>query len=127
MTNQELIDTLRKASESQDKDNIALRMLLIMAAERMERLHLALYGEKMNQRIQELMEQAGIFENQYTTEKFAELIVRECANVLRAESERLYKLSAEEKDELFASNFEICAEKCVDNEVAIREHFGVEE
>ena len=60
-------------------------------------------------------------------EKFAELIVRECANVLRAESERLYKLSAEEKDELFASNFEICAEKCVDNEVAIREHFGVEE
>ena len=55
-----------------------------------------------------------------------ELIVRECANVLRAESERLYKLSAEEKDELFASNFEICAEKCVDNEVAIKEHFGVE-
>ena len=60
-------------------------------------------------------------------ERFAELIVRECANVLRAESERLYKLSAEEKDELFASNFKICAEKCVDNEVAIREHFGVEE
>jgi hypothetical protein len=45
---------------------------------------------------------------------------------LRAESERLYKLSAEEKDELFASNFEICAEKCVDNEVAIKEHFGVD-
>jgi hypothetical protein len=59
-------------------------------------------------------------------ERFAELIVRECANVLRAESERLYKLSAEEKDELFASNFEICAEKCVDNEVAIKEHFGVD-
>ena len=59
-------------------------------------------------------------------ERFAELIVRECANVLRAESERLYKLSAEEKDELFASNFEICAEKCVDNEVAIKEHFGID-
>jgi hypothetical protein len=44
MTNQELIDTLRKASESQD--NIALKMLLIMAAERMERLHHALYGDK---------------------------------------------------------------------------------
>lgn len=44
MTNQELINTLRKASESQD--NIALRMLLIMAAERMERLHHALYGDK---------------------------------------------------------------------------------
>jgi hypothetical protein len=55
------------------------------------------------------------------------LIVQECVNVLRAESERLYKLSAEEKDELFASNFEICAEKCWDNEVMIKEHFGVKE
>ena len=44
MTNQELINTLRKASESQD--NIALKMLLIMAAERMERLHSSLYGDK---------------------------------------------------------------------------------
>jgi hypothetical protein len=44
MTNQELINTLRKASESQD--NLALKMLLIMAAERMERLHNALYGNK---------------------------------------------------------------------------------
>lgn len=44
MTNQELIDTLRKASESQD--NIALRMLLIMAAERMERLHASLYEDR---------------------------------------------------------------------------------
>ena len=44
MTNQDLINTLRKASESQD--NIALKMLLIMAAERMERLHKALYGDK---------------------------------------------------------------------------------
>ena len=42
MTNQELIDTLKKASESQD--NIALKMLLIMAAERIERLHASLYG-----------------------------------------------------------------------------------
>ena len=44
MTNQELIDTLKKASDSQD--NIALRMLLIMAAERIERLHASLYGDK---------------------------------------------------------------------------------
>lgn len=63
----------------------------------------------------------------FSKERFAELIVRECAEVLRTESERLYRLSAEEKDELFASNFEICAEKCVDNETAIKEHFGVEE
>jgi len=94
----------------------------------------------MNERIRLLAEQAGLKVNadgeigpaffgsiDAGYKKFAELIVKECANVLRAESERLYKLSAEEKDELFASNFEICAEKCVDNEVAIREHFGVEE
>ena len=93
----------------------------------------------MNERIRELAEQAGLKVNadgeigpaffgsiDAGYKKFAELIVRECANVLRAESERLYKLSAEEKDELFASNFEICAEKCVDNEVAIKEHFGVD-
>ncbi len=59
-------------------------------------------------------------------ERFAELIVRECASVLKAESERLYQLASEEEDELFASNFEICAEKCVDNEEAIKQHFGVE-
>ena len=42
MTDKELIDVLKKASESQD--NIALQMLLIMAAERIERHHAALYG-----------------------------------------------------------------------------------
>ena len=36
MTDQELIETLRIASKSQD--NIALQMLLIMAAERIEQL-----------------------------------------------------------------------------------------
>jgi hypothetical protein len=44
MTNRELADVLKKASESQD--NIALKMLLIMAAERIERLHAALYGDE---------------------------------------------------------------------------------
>ena len=63
---------------------------------------------------------------QDVADEFAELIVQECASVLRAESERLYKLAFEEQDEQFASNFEICAEKTMDNEVAIKEHFGVE-
>lgn len=36
MTNDELIDTLKKAAESQD--NIALKMLLMMAAERIDNL-----------------------------------------------------------------------------------------
>ncbi len=84
----------------------------------------------MNKRIKELADQCWdqrLDGRHFDQEMFAKLIVRECANVLRAESERLYKLSAEEKDELFASNFEICAEKCVDNEVAIKEHFGVDQ
>lgn len=44
MTNDELITTLKTAAEAQD--NIALKMLLIMAAERIERQHAALYGDK---------------------------------------------------------------------------------
>jgi len=32
----------------------------------------------MNERIKELMEEAGIYENQYTAEMFAQLIVEEC-------------------------------------------------
>jgi hypothetical protein len=81
----------------------------------------------MNERIRELVEESynEFYNVHIDLELFAELIVQECVNVLRAESERLYKLSAEEKDELFASNFEICAEKCWDNEVMIKEHFGV--
>ena len=42
MTNEELIKTLKTASESQD--NIALKMLLLIAAERIERQHATLYG-----------------------------------------------------------------------------------
>lgn len=87
----------------------------------------------MNERIWELFRQANHphpkhgGNDMFFPEEFAELIVRECVGLLREESERLYRLSVEEKDELFASNFEICAEKCVDNEVAIKEHFGVTE
>jgi hypothetical protein len=83
----------------------------------------------MNKRIRELAEESynEFYNVHIDLELFSELIVQECASVLRAESERLYKLSAEEKDELFASNFEICAEKCWDNEVMIKEHFGVKE
>lgn len=44
MTNEELIKTLRIASKSVSDENIALAMLLIMAAERIERQHAALYG-----------------------------------------------------------------------------------
>jgi transcription termination factor NusB len=88
----------------------------------------------MNERIRQLAEQA-LFESEFDDEQnikitmdiFAELIVKDCVDLLREESERLYKLAAEEKDELFARNFEVGAEKCWDNEVMIKEHFGVEE
>ena len=44
MTNQQLIETLKAASDYEE--NIALKMLLIMAMERIERLHAALYGDE---------------------------------------------------------------------------------
>lgn len=43
MTNQQLIKTLKTAAEHEE--NIALKMLLIIAAERIERLDSALYGD----------------------------------------------------------------------------------
>jgi hypothetical protein len=84
----------------------------------------------MNERIRKLEEQCWEATKYgppwFDSKKFAELIVEECINVLMKESERLYKLESEEKDELFARDFEVCAEKCVDNVVALKEHFGVE-
>jgi hypothetical protein len=84
----------------------------------------------MNERIWELWRKVTLDptneDSNDLIQKFAELIVEECINVLMKESERLYKLGSEEKDELFARDFEVCAEKCMDNVVALKEHFGVE-
>ena len=98
----------------------------------------------MNERIRELAEQAwdslidemddvvsedGRLNSDYLhayTQRFAELIVRECGKYLEAEAERLYALSAKESNPNFQSNFEICAEKCYDNIQGLKEHFGVE-
>ena len=94
----------------------------------------------MNEQIRKLAEQSGAVTGTKLTnvtdalvligeeeiQAFAKLIVKECAATLTAESERLYKLASEEKNEVFASNFEICAEKCRDNEAMIKQHFGVE-
>jgi hypothetical protein len=86
----------------------------------------------MKERIRELAKQATTIEYgvdngfdrvTFDQEKFAELIIQECSNVLMKESERLYKLVSEEKDELFARDFEVGAEKCLDNVEALREHF----
>lgn len=89
----------------------------------------------MNERMLELAQRAGLKKDHASDREyigdfewrvFGDLIVRECANILREESERLYTLASTEQDEQFASNFEICAEKTVDNEVMILKHFGVE-
>lgn len=94
----------------------------------------------MNERIKELVGQAKFMAEETTnkqisknaeldafTEKFAELIVRECCRYLNSEAERLYALSASEHRPNFKEDFEICAEKCYDNIQGLKEHFGIEE
>ena len=90
----------------------------------------------MNKRIRELADQTGfslIRENCYDTvstaqvQEFAELILKECFQYLENEEDRLWDLSEKEEDQIFQSNFEICAEKCRDVREGLKEHFGVEE
>ena len=91
----------------------------------------------MNERIKELAKQATIrkFDGTGTDmgklvfdeQKFAELIVRECAAVLFDESERLSGLYSEEADMQQAERYELCSEQCTDNIALIEKHFGVEE
>ena len=66
----------------------------------------------MNERIQELAREAGFYANPDVEkfEKFAELIVKECAKVCR-DQPNVYALKADRDN---------CA-------IAIEEHFGVEE
>ena len=60
-------------------------------------------------------------------EKFAELIVRECTQLLFEESERLYTYSSECDNMRNSDEAELCAEKCMDNIAMIEKHFGNEE
>lgn len=95
----------------------------------------------MNERIRELAEQAMVFisyrvcqntfkeigdpegplvKKEFSKEKFAELIVRECAELI---DNKVTITAAETYDEVFVAKFdtkELCAKQ-------IREHFGVEE
>ena len=90
----------------------------------------------MNERLKELLEEATEVCDDWKTggsqrlvdhKMFAELIVQECCQYLKNEAERLYSLSASERDPVFQSNFELCAEKCYDNIQGLKEHFGVKE
>ena len=59
--------------------------------------------------------------------KFAELIVRECAQILFDESERLIELSSKEANPKLAEAYESCHYQCIDDIAIIEMHFGVEE
>jgi hypothetical protein len=94
----------------------------------------------MNERIKELLKQAknetikefGDRTFQWDdfyyrrSEILADLIVKECTYILSKEYERLYLLAEVEQDSIFARDFDVCAEKCLDNIQAIEEHFGLE-
>ena len=95
----------------------------------------------MNQRIRELAEQAKGFVdlNQHVggdkgcmvytydgLEKFAELIEKECADLLWDENERLYAYSSECDNMRDSDEAQVVAEKCVDLITMIDQHFGFE-
>ena len=84
----------------------------------------------MNERIKELIEQATSTQGPtpynpltfevFDKEKFAELIVRECADLI---DNKVMITAAQTYDEVFVAKFdtkELCAKQ-------IKEHFGVEE
>ena len=93
----------------------------------------------MNERIRELIKQAQVNDLAIDTngdpydvkrldpEKFAELIVRECAQILFDESERLIELSSKEANPKLAEAYESCHYQCIDDIAIIEMHFGVEE
>jgi hypothetical protein len=97
----------------------------------------------MNERIWELKRRAMLFaqekcDGQTTdmhgnlrsniwTEKFSELIVKECTAALFDESERLSGLYSEEDNWNSAEEYEIRSNQCIDDIALIEKHFGVEE
>jgi hypothetical protein len=96
----------------------------------------------MNELIQEFAEQADLFadsklqmKGEYHPDwhdirdkKFAELIIQECENYILSEVERLvkYQNSLTEIELRQKNDVEICIEKCYDNILGIRQHFGIE-
>jgi len=86
-------------------------------------------GKGMNERIKELMKQSMVehqFDIRFSPEKFAELIIAECTQVLFNEAERLFEASSEEFDFRISDDLQCCAEQCMDNIVRVEKHFGVE-
>ena len=79
----------------------------------------------MNERIQELMKQSMVeyqFDMRFSPEKFAELIVRECADVIQKEVSMKYK-DGGETEEFMGGHYA----SSLLARVKIKRHFGVEE
>lgn len=90
----------------------------------------------MNDRIKELAEQAGFqyikdegigWAGNYNSSlpKFAELIVRECVDVLETEIHRLTEYGKSLDNENYKADVELCISKCIDNIMNLQEHFGI--
>lgn len=83
----------------------------------------------MNERIRELMQQAGTdtsgkWMNIFNAEKFAELVIAECTEQVRGE----FVPVMEDKEMMKDTHWDGYVQCGVDSVVAIREHFyGVEE
>ena len=68
----------------------------------------------MNERIRELAEQAGIFENLHTTQKFSELLVGECIK--------------EMTDQMFYQGIDLGSNRGYDKAITkVEAHFGIED
>jgi hypothetical protein len=67
-------------------------------------------------------------ENETFAMSFAELFIQECENYILSEVERLvkYQNSLTEDELNRKDDVGICIEKCYDNILGIRQHFGVE-
>ena len=64
-------------------------------------------------------------------EKFAELIIDECCQYLNNEIDRLnqYRAALEsepQRNEIFIAEIDVCIDKCQDNILGLREHFGID-
>ena len=84
----------------------------------------------MNKRIKELYNKVvgddKLNFDSYLAEKFAEMIIGECTQVLFDESERIFGLFEEETNMQQADEYEMCSDQCIDNIALIEKHFGVE-
>ena len=76
---------------------------------------------------------AALDDDDYTAlfnEKFAELVVQECCQYLSDEIGRLneYRAALErepQRNEIFIDQIDVCIDKCQDNILGLREHFGI--